>query len=121
MNTKHVLAAAAMACSATFTTSAFAHAKLEASQPKANSVLETAPKVVRLQFNEPLELPFSKVKLVDKAGVAGSPLKLDLDKNDPKAVVATLPQLQSGTHRVQWTTVTRDGHKVKGEFAFQIK
>lgn len=120
MKTKYLVAAAAMACSA-FTSTAYAHAKLEASQPKANSIVETAPAVVRLQFNEPVELPFSKVKLVDRAGVAGAPLKLDVDKNDPKAVVATLPQLHSGPHRVQWTTVTRDGHKVKGEFSFTVK
>lgn len=121
MNTKHLLAVAVMACSAAFTSTVFAHAKLMASQPKAGSVVATAPAVVRLQFNEPVELAFSKVKLVDKAGVAGAPLKLEVEKHDPKTVVAALPPLEPGAHRVQWTMLTRDGHKVKGEFAFQVR
>ena len=121
MNTKHLFAIAVMACSTVFSAAAFAHAKLEASRPAAGSVVGTAPKVVWLKFNEAVELPFTKVRLVDRAGTAGAPLKLALDKADPKAVVATLPVLVSGAHRVQWTTVTRDGHKVKGEFGFQVK
>lgn len=116
MNTKHFLAVAVMASSAAFTAPAFAHAKLLATQPKANSVVATAPQVVRLQFNEPVELAFSKVKLAD-----GTALKLEVDKDDPKTVVATLPPLKLGPHRVQWTMLTRDGHKVKGEFAFHVR
>ncbi len=118
MNIKHCLALAAMTLAST---GAFAHAKLEASSPPAGTLVAPALKEVRLQFNEPLELTFSKITLVDPKGVAVGPLKVARDKSDPKAMIAALPPLYAGPYRVQWTTVTRDGHKVKGEFAFQVK
>lgn len=121
MNTKYMLTAVAMLMASTATSLAYAHAKLEGSIPKANAIVAPAPKEVRLQFNEPLEMAFSKIKLVDGKGVAIQPLKVDLDKADAKVMVASIPALPAGPYRVQWTTLTRDGHKVKGEFSFQVK
>ena len=121
MNNKHMLAAATMILASTVSSVAYAHAKLEASVPKANAIVAPAPKEVRLQFNEPLEMAFSKIKLVDGTGAAIEPMKVDLDKANAKVMVASLPALRAGAYRVQWTTLTRDGHKVKGEFSFQVK
>jgi methionine-rich copper-binding protein CopC len=121
MNTKYMLAAGALVLASTTSSAAYAHAKLESSVPKANAIVAPAPTEVRLQFNEPLEMAFSKIKLVDGKGAAIQPLKVDLDKANAKVMVASLPALASGAYRVQWTTLTRDGHKVKGEFSFQVK
>jgi methionine-rich copper-binding protein CopC len=121
MNIKQLTAMAAMAFATAATSSAYAHAKLEASSPKAGAITTPAPKEVRLQFNEPLELAFSKIQLVDAKGVAVGPLKQVRDKSNPKAMAAALPPLPAGEYRVQWTTLTRDGHKVKGEYSFQVK
>lgn len=115
------LAAGAAAFSCVFATSALAHAKLEASTPRANAVVSPAPAQLRLQFNEPLELPFSKVKLVDDKGVVTEASKLAIDSTNAKVLVAALPALHAGAYRVQWTTLTRDGHKAKGEFGFRVK
>ncbi|BDT59142.1 hypothetical protein MasN3_26360 [Massilia varians] len=121
MNIKNLVLAAAAAVATIAAPAALAHAKLLASSPQANSVVSTAPAEVRLQFNEPLELPFSKVKLVDEKGAVVEPSKIAADPADAKALIATTPGLHAGAYRVQWTTVTRDGHKVKGEFSFQVK
>lgn len=121
MNNKHLSTAAAVLLASVMSSAAHAHAKLEASVPKANETVATAPKEVRLQFNEPLEMAFSKIKLVDGRGATIDPLKLAVDKDNAKVMVASLPALASGTYRVQWTTLTRDGHKVKGEYSFQLK
>lgn len=121
MNLKHMSAAVTILLGSTISTAAYAHAKLEASVPKANAIVAPAPTEVRLQFNEPLEMAFSKIKLVDGKGAAVAPLKVDRDKTNAKIMVASLPALATGPYRVQWTTLTRDGHKVKGEFSFQVK
>jgi hypothetical protein len=121
MSIKQLTATAAMALATAMSPSAQAHAKLEASFPKAGAITTPAPKEVRLQFNEPLELAFSKIQLVDAKGVAIGPLKQVHDKAQPKAMAASLPPLPAGEYRVQWTTLTRDGHKVKGQFSFQVK
>lgn len=102
-------------------TAAHAHAKLETSTPKANAIVEVAPNEIRLQFNEPLEMAFSHVKLIDAKGAAVAPIKVEIAKDSPKSMVTTLPAIASGVYRVQWTALTRDGHKVKGEFPFQVK
>ena len=121
MNIKHLAALATMTIATAFSASAQAHARLEASSPKADSVVAAAPKEVRLQFNEPIELPFSKVRLLDQKGVAVELSKLGLDKSDPKAMIAAIPPLHPGSYQVQWATVTRDGHKVNGAFSFKVK
>lgn len=124
MNTKTMLAAlilAAAGAAGAATSAAQAHAKIESSQPKADSVLQAAPKEIRLQFNEPLEAAFSKVQLVDAKEVDIALPKITLDKGNPKVMFTPVPVLQPGQYRVRWTAMTHDGHKVKGQFAFQVK
>jgi methionine-rich copper-binding protein CopC len=121
MNIKHVVALAAMTIATAASSSAYGHAKLEASSPKAGAVVAATPTEVRLQFNEQVELAFSKIKLIDQTGKVVEPSKVDLDKSNPRVMVATIAPLGAGSYRVQWATLTRDGHPVKGEFPFQIK
>lgn len=121
MSFKRVVALATMTIATAFGSNALAHARLEASSPKAGAVVGTAPREVRLQFNERVEPAFSKIKLVDQTGKIVEAAKVDLDKSDPRVMIATVPVLGSGRYRVQWTALTRDGHKVKGEFPFQVK
>lgn len=121
MKIRHSLAVGALAIASAATSSASAHAKLEASAPKADSIVQPAPKEVRLRFNELLELPFSTIKLLDQNNLAIEPVRIALDKANPNTMIATLPPLQAGAYRVQWTAMSRDGHKVKGEFGFTVK
>lgn len=121
MKIKSFFAAAVAVLGMAATSAASAHAKLESSLPQANAVVSPAPAQVRLQFSEQLELPFSKIKLVDEKGTVLEPSKTALDDANPKVLVATVPALHAGAWRVQWSTVTRDGHKVKGQFDFRVK
>lgn len=121
MKIKSFLAAAVAVVGLVASTAASAHAKLESSSPQANAIVSPAPSQVRLQFSEQLELPFSKVKLIDEKGAIVEPSKTTLDEANPKVLVATVPALHAGSWRVQWSTVTRDGHKVKGQFDFRVK
>jgi methionine-rich copper-binding protein CopC len=89
--------------------------------PGAGSNLASAPKEIRLQFSDNVELPFSKIKLLNANDAPIEASAIALDKGNPRALVATLPALTSGVYRVRWSTVTRDGHKVKGEYSFTIK
>lgn len=121
MHIQRVLAASVLAFAAIATSNAQAHAKLEASEPRAGSTLSSAPKEIRVKFNEALEPAFSKIRLTDagNAEVALAPAKVD--GADPKTMSASLPALRAGQYHVQWTTMTHDGHKSKGEFSFNVK
>jgi methionine-rich copper-binding protein CopC len=121
MNIKHLAAVGVTTLAAAFTPVVYAHAKLEASSPQADAVVTTAPKQVRLQFNEPLEFAFSKVRVMNQKGAAVELSRIAADQSNPNVLIASLPALQVGAYRVQWTAVTRDGHKVKGEFSFRVR
>jgi methionine-rich copper-binding protein CopC len=121
MSFKHLFTVAAIALATATASSAQAHAKLENSDPKAGSTVDVAPQVFRLTFNEPLEPSFSKVTVADASNAAVTVKSVEVDKANAKVLTATLPQLHSGQYRVQWSTVTHDGHKTKGEFKFNVK
>ena len=121
MNAKQLMSSAALVLASALASSAWAHAKLEVAEPKAGSTVAASPKEIRLQFNETLEAPFSKIKLLDAKDAVIEPSAIAVDKDNPKLLVAEMPALPAGAYRVQWSTMTRDGHKVKGEYAFHVK
>ena len=100
---------------------ACAHGKLQASTPKDGSTLEQAPKLVRLQFNEPVEATLTTVKLVDTAGQEVETARAEVPADDAKAVVLTLPALTPGSYRAVWSMVGPDGHRIKGDVKFSVK
>ncbi|WP_371763416.1 copper homeostasis periplasmic binding protein CopC [Massilia sp.] len=121
MSIKRVLTVATFALASAVTSSAFAHAKLQSSDPQAGSTLDTAPKQVRLKFNEALEPAFSKIKLTGPQNNEIPVTATTVDKADPTIMTAPLPALSSGEYHIQWSTMTHDGHKAKGEVTFKVK
>lgn len=121
MSIKRILAVTTFALTSVVTSSAFAHAKLQSSDPQAGSTVAGAPKQVRLKFNEALEPTFSKITLVG-AGNKEIPVTDNaFDKADPSVMTAQLPQLSAGQYRIQWSAMTHDSHKMKGEVPFTVK
>lgn len=118
---KNLLAAFTLVAAGVVASAAHAHARIEASQPKADSELQAAPKEIRLRFNEALEPAFSKIELLDAKGAALPLPKIALDKSDPKVMFAAVPPLRPGQYEVRWSVMSHDGHKSKGQFAFHIK
>lgn len=98
---------------------AFAHAKLQAAEPKADSVLAAAPKTIHLAFNTALEPAFSKIELADPQDVAVILPKTTVGADN--SMSAEVPPIKPGEYHVKWSTMTRDGHKVKGEYKFSVK
>jgi methionine-rich copper-binding protein CopC len=106
---------------AAFCSPAWSHARLLQSTPVANAVLTDAPKEVRIRFTEPLEGSFSGIEVTDASGKALTSDKAVIDSGDSTAMHLALPALKAGVYRVQWSAVTRDGHRVKGEYSFTVK
>ena len=121
MSIQGLLAAATFAFASAATPSAFAHAKLQSSDPQAGSTLDTAPKQVRLKFNEALEPAFSRIRVTGPGNKEIALAAATVDKADPTVMTAPLPTLPAGEYRIQWTAMARDGHKVKGDIAFKVK
>jgi methionine-rich copper-binding protein CopC len=121
MSIQRILAVAVLTLASSVTSSAFAHAKLQSSDPQAGSTVASAPKQVRLKFNEALEPAFSKITLAGADNKEVAVTAVAVDKEDPSVMTAQLPALPAGQYRILWSAMTHDSHKMKGEVPFMVK
>ena len=118
---KFIYLSLAAITSMTVATGALAHAALEKSIPKSGEILSKAPTEVVLHFNEALEAPFSKITLIHLPSDIIKTPKATVDRAHPKTLRLTTPPLSAGSYQVQWSTMTQDGHRAKGQYRFQVK
>jgi methionine-rich copper-binding protein CopC len=98
-----------------------AHSRLVRSDPSARAVLETAPKELRLWFNEAVEPAFAKVWIVP---AHGPQIRLTShgDSTDPRLLIVTLPdELAAGPVVIGYHILSVDGHVVDSQLTFTIK
>jgi methionine-rich copper-binding protein CopC len=116
-----LLRTVAAVVTAVATTSVFAHAKLLTSEPESGSTVTTSPAELKLHYNEPVEPAMSSVKLVGSGAMTVQAGKPVLAKGDDKTLVVPVGKLPAGEYRVEWSTMGRDGHHMKGELRFTVK
>ena len=95
---------------------ALAHATLLRSSPQAGAVLATAPREVRIAFDEPVRA-LGGVRVVRNGGgsvLRGKPTVHGRD------LVLGLDQLRDGDYTVLWRVLSDDGHVEAGVFAFAV-
>jgi methionine-rich copper-binding protein CopC/putative copper export protein len=111
-----------------------AHAFLVSSNPADGQVLDSAPRVLRLDFSESVVVDATRLDVVDGLGhhYVATDLHLlgdagaaegdgDVDTEEPVQLQAQLPALGRGTYRVSWETLSRDDlHRASGVLAFGI-
>jgi copper transport protein len=98
----------------------YAHPQIVSVEPAPNARLEQAPERVRITFNEPIEDAFASIQVLDATGRAVDRGDGRRAQDDPTTLSASLPPLEPGVYTVVWRVVGRDGHLVKGNFAFSI-
>jgi methionine-rich copper-binding protein CopC len=97
------------------------HERLVKSDPPARAVLATAPKELRLWFNEAVEPAFAKVWIVPGHG-AQIPLTSHGDSSDPRLLIVKLPDdLAAGPVVIGYHILSVDGHVVDSQLTFTIK
>ncbi|WP_329600113.1 copper resistance protein CopC [Streptomyces pseudovenezuelae] len=100
---------------------ASAHAVLTSSDPRAATVLKTAPKEVTVSFDESVALAEDSVRVLDPDGrpvTAGDPTHADGAADTARVPVTG--DLQEGTYTVSWRVLSADSHAVSGAFTFSI-
>ncbi|MFE3853036.1 copper resistance CopC/CopD family protein [Streptomyces griseorubiginosus] len=100
---------------------ASAHAVLTSSDPRAGTVLKTAPKEVTVSFDESVALAEDSVRVLDPDGrpvTAGDPTHADGAADTARVPVTG--DLQEGTYTVSWRVLSADSHAVSGAFTFSI-
>jgi len=103
-------------------TPADAHPQLMSAGPAPGSVVKTAPKAIRIQFNEAVVANFSGVDLTDEHGKKLGTGAASLAANDKKQLIVPVSgDLTPGKYTVQWHAVGDDTHRVEGKFNFEFK
>jgi methionine-rich copper-binding protein CopC len=97
----------------------YAHAELEQAEPPQRSQLTSAPKVVRLQFNEAVEASYSTLGVENSTGEPLGHAKLTAP--DPQTLQLRLPALGAGEYSVHYRVLSVDGHVVDGSYNFSVK
>jgi copper transport protein len=99
-----------------FATGAFAHASLISTEPSDGSMMSSAPKTVRLRFNEPVA-PAS-IRLIDGAGRTRD--DVSISAHDDTIEIGLPDDLPRGTQVVSYRVVSADGHPVGGSLLFSL-
>ncbi|HYM18824.1 MAG TPA: copper resistance CopC family protein [Micropepsaceae bacterium] len=110
----------AIAAFTAFATHANAHAFLVRSDPAVGTTVGAAPKMLRLEFSEGLELPFCGVDVTGSSGALKVGKPRFADATD-KVLAVDLPALQPGNYQVKWHVVSADTHRTEGDFSFSLK
>jgi copper transport protein len=99
-------------------TSATGHASLIRSEPPANVMLDAAPKVIRLWYDEAVTPGLSIVSILDRSGLVVVQGGI-VDARDPKVMELPVERLPPGIYTVSWKVLSAvDGHITRGAFAF---
>jgi methionine-rich copper-binding protein CopC len=97
-----------------------AHAFLVKSDPAVGATV-AAPRTLRLEFSEAVELAFSGIDVARESGGAVPTQNVRLNGNDHKVLLTDLPPLSPGAYRVKWHVISVDTHRTDGDFAFSVK
>ena len=93
-----------------------AHALLSASSPPAGAHLGTAPGVVSLEFDQPLNSTLSHATVVDPTG-----RRWTGEVDSAQEIRIRMATNASGVYTVDWTSVSAfDGHRISSSFTFDV-
>jgi copper transport protein len=111
---------AALLLALTLPAGAAAHARLVGSKPADGAVLATAPRDVKLLFDDQIR-PAGGDRVVDARGrsvLAGPAHRLQ--GNDRALVLPLRADLPRGAYTARWRIVSDDGHLITGVLAFAV-
>lgn len=95
---------------------AFAHAVLLDSSPRNDALIQSMPKQLRLQFNEPVTPVVARL-----LGPDGEATDLKESTEAAPELTFSLPSLTTiGSYTFSWRVVSADGHPVGGTLHFSL-
>jgi copper transport protein len=102
-----------------FPGTAWAHATLEHTWPSIRARVATAPKTVRLNFDQGVKPLSNSIVVYTSTGrvVSGS-ARNGASTHD---VVASVRHLPKGPYTVRWHVISDDGHVISGVFTFGVR
>jgi copper resistance protein C len=99
---------------------AAAHGVLERTEPRAGSIVKSAPAQVRLQFTGAIEPAYSQVRVLDGGGHRVDLGDSRVDADNRALLRVSLPALAPGRYKVAWRVLSVDSHVTEGDFTFRV-
>jgi copper transport protein len=103
---------------------ASAHAGLVGTEPTNGSVVEVAPRDLRLTFNEPVTPVPDGFTLYDSAGrytgSTGAQGTVTVGSLDTVVTAQVPPSLPRGSYLLSWRVVSADSHPISGALSFVV-
>jgi methionine-rich copper-binding protein CopC len=97
---------------------AFAHTRLQSSDPADGTSLGAGPQRVSLTFNEPMQSGFATLTVI---GPDSRPYQSgEVTANGGTVSIAVAPLGPAGRYEVGYRVVSEDGHPVTGAIAFTL-
>lgn len=96
------------------------HTELKESTPARDTTLTTPLETVELVFSEPVEPKLSSIRWFGPSGDTLS-LEVSAPEDRPEVLVASAPPAADGPQRLEWRTVSVDGHQVAGTIPFTVR
>ena len=97
---------------------AFAHTRLESSDPADGSSIASAPESVSLRFNEAIQADFATLSVVGPDGTQYQ--KGVVSAANGQVGTAVSPLGPAGTYQIGYRVVSDDGHPVSGKVSFTL-
>ncbi|MGH7887957.1 MAG: copper resistance CopC family protein [Candidatus Binatia bacterium] len=96
----------------------WAHAYPAVSMPNHGATVKEAPREVRIQFTEAVEIAFSQITVKGPKGEVVSQGKLRQLANDTLAI--DVKPLGAGSYSIEWQALSVDTHVTDGTLRFTI-
>jgi methionine-rich copper-binding protein CopC len=97
---------------------AFAHTRLESSNPADGSTLDSVPDTVSLTFNEAVQSEFATLTVVGPDGTEYQTGPVSAANGQVSTAVSPLGP--AGAYQVGYRVVSDDGHPVQGKVSFTL-
>lgn len=100
---------------------AYGHAFVTISDPSPSQSVASSPSKVDVFFSEPVDVKYSKLKVLDQNGKQINTNDLDYLNGDQSSLSAKMPQLKDGVYTVSTTVLSQtDGHVTDNAFVFAV-
>lgn len=101
--------------------SAAAHTRLESSAPAAGDTVRGPVTEIRLRFSSTAQTAFTGIELEGPGGAVPVGQARAVGDESREFVIALPTALAPGAYTVRWRTAGRDGHPLRGSFAFVVQ
>jgi copper transport protein len=99
----------------------YGHAFVTSSSPSSSQSLASSPPRLDVFFSEPVDLKYSKLKILDENGKQVDTQELHYLNGDQSALSVMLPPLKDGVYTVSTTVLSQtDGHVTENAFVFAV-